>query len=123
MLLTFSHFAQFWHLAYFWDEVKVSEGKWGDPQTGEKDKKNEDQSSKLLFISKVKPGVCSLIKLDDIEDVLEEAPEKLADSVILFCQVNFPPVNTFLIAPLPGSWLDADSQAKVFPECEHLQSG
>ena len=35
----------------------------------------------------VKPGLCSLIKLDDIEDVLEEAPEKLADSVILFCQV------------------------------------
>eukprot|EP00090_Calanus_glacialis_P035219 TRINITY_DN6016_c0_g1_i4.p1 TRINITY_DN6016_c0_g1~~TRINITY_DN6016_c0_g1_i4.p1 ORF type:complete len:319 (-),score=91.45 TRINITY_DN6016_c0_g1_i4:136-1092(-) len=34
----------------------------------------------------VKPGVSSLIKLDDVEDVLEEAPEKLADSVILFCQ-------------------------------------
>ena len=62
-------------------------------------------------------------KLDDIEDVLEEAPEKLADSVILFCQVSFLPVIAFLIALLPGSWLDADSQAKVFSECEHLQSG
>ena len=71
----------------------------------------------------MKPGVCSLIKLDDIEDVLEEAPEKLADSVILFCQVSFLRVIALLIAPLPGSWLDANSQAKVFPECEHLQSG
>ena len=43
----------------------------------------------------MKPGVCSLIKLDDIEDVLEEAPEKLADSVILFCQVLLPAGDYF----------------------------
>ena len=28
-----------------------------------------------------------MIKLDGVEDVLDEAPQKLADSLILFCQV------------------------------------
>ena len=40
-----------------------------------------------LILFKVRPGACSLIRLDDVEDVLEETPEKLADSLILFCQV------------------------------------
>merc|ERR1712203_191221 len=31
-------------------------------------------------------GLCSVIKLDDVMDVLTEAPERLADSLILFCQ-------------------------------------
>ena len=31
-------------------------------------------------------GLCSIIKLDDVEDVVVEAPERLADSLILFCQ-------------------------------------
>ena len=31
-------------------------------------------------------GLCSIIKLDDVTDVVVEAPERLADSLILFCQ-------------------------------------
>jgi len=31
-------------------------------------------------------GLCSIIKLDDVMDVVVEAPERLADSLILFCQ-------------------------------------
>jgi len=34
----------------------------------------------------VRPGLCSIIKLDGVEDVLEEAPDKLADCLILFSQ-------------------------------------
>ena len=49
---------------------------------------------------KAKPGLCSLIKLDDVEDVLEESPEKLADSVILFCQVGIPLNIIILLTPV-----------------------
>ena len=35
----------------------------------------------------IKPGLSSLIKIGDVDDVLEESPSKLADSLILFCQV------------------------------------
>ena len=31
-------------------------------------------------------GLCSIIKLEDVRDVVVEAPERLADSLILFCQ-------------------------------------
>ena len=31
-------------------------------------------------------GLCSIIKLDDVTNVVVEAPERLADSLILFCQ-------------------------------------
>jgi len=34
----------------------------------------------------IEAGLCSVIKLDDVMDVLTEAPERLADSLILFCQ-------------------------------------
>ena len=34
----------------------------------------------------MKPGLCSIIKVEDVENVLAEAEEKLADAMILFCQ-------------------------------------
>jgi len=34
----------------------------------------------------MKAGLCSLIKMEDVENVLDEAEEKLADAIILFCQ-------------------------------------
>ena len=36
--------------------------------------------------SSIAVGLCSIIKLEDVGDVLAEAPERLADSLILFCQ-------------------------------------
>ena len=47
--------------------------------------------------SQIRPGLSSLIKVDDVEDVLEEAPEKLADSMILFCQVIISSIYALLI--------------------------
>ena len=35
----------------------------------------------------ITPGLSSLIKIEGVEDVVEGAPEKLADSLTLFCQV------------------------------------
>lgn len=34
----------------------------------------------------LKPGVCSIIKVEDVNDVLEDAAAKAADAIILFCQ-------------------------------------
>ena len=34
----------------------------------------------------VKTGLCSIIRVEDVENVLEEAHEKVADALILFCQ-------------------------------------
>eukprot|EP00090_Calanus_glacialis_P013875 TRINITY_DN2250_c0_g1_i2.p1 TRINITY_DN2250_c0_g1~~TRINITY_DN2250_c0_g1_i2.p1 ORF type:complete len:322 (-),score=110.47 TRINITY_DN2250_c0_g1_i2:163-1128(-) len=34
----------------------------------------------------IRTGICSIIKLEDVDDVLEEAEEKAADAIILFCQ-------------------------------------
>lgn len=34
----------------------------------------------------MKAGLCSIIKMEDVENVLDEAAEKLADAIILFCQ-------------------------------------
>jgi len=36
--------------------------------------------------AEVKPGHCSIIKIDDVEDVMKEAADKLVDAIILFCQ-------------------------------------
>ena len=41
----------------------------------------------LEIYSKIKPGLASIIKIDDITDPLREAPEKVADPLILFVQV------------------------------------
>jgi len=34
----------------------------------------------------MKAGLCSIIKVEDVENVLAESEEKLADAIILFCQ-------------------------------------
>jgi len=34
----------------------------------------------------VKPGNCSIIKLEEVDDVLREGTDKLVDAIILFCQ-------------------------------------
>ncbi|KAL3224397.1 hypothetical protein MRX96_026612 [Rhipicephalus microplus] len=36
--------------------------------------------------SKIDPAKAALLKLDDVEDILTDAPEKLAYSLVLFCQ-------------------------------------
>ena len=36
----------------------------------------------------ITPGLCSMIKVEDVADPLVEAPEKVAEALILFCQVN-----------------------------------
>ena len=43
---------------------------------------------KYSVFEQIKPGLSSLIKIGDVDDVLEESPSKLADSLILFCQVR-----------------------------------
>jgi len=48
---------------------------------------NTDLYDESLEIhSKIKPGLSSIIKIDDIAHPLREAPEKIADSLILFNQ-------------------------------------
>ena len=37
-------------------------------------------------MKKVKKGLCSIIRLSEVENVLEEAPKKAAGAMILFCQ-------------------------------------
>eukprot|EP00091_Calanus_sinicus_P018740 TRINITY_DN4388_c0_g1_i3.p1 TRINITY_DN4388_c0_g1~~TRINITY_DN4388_c0_g1_i3.p1 ORF type:complete len:311 (-),score=97.47 TRINITY_DN4388_c0_g1_i3:236-1168(-) len=34
----------------------------------------------------ITPGLCSIIKLEEVDDPLVEAPEKVAEALILFCQ-------------------------------------
>ncbi len=41
----------------------------------------------LDIYSKIKPGLASIIKIDDVTDPLREAPAKVADPLILFVQV------------------------------------
>ena len=37
--------------------------------------------------TQIKTGLCSIIKLEpDVDNILEETPEKAADAIILFCQ-------------------------------------
>ena len=37
---------------------------------------------------KITPGLCSIIKVEEVSDPLAEAPEKVAEALILFCQVR-----------------------------------
>jgi hypothetical protein len=45
----------------------------------------------VFLISKIKsqlrPGICSMIKIEDVYDVLKEATAKTAEAILLFCQV------------------------------------
>ena len=34
------------------------------------------------------PGLCSMIKVEDVSEPLVEAPEKVAEAMLLFCQVG-----------------------------------
>jgi len=43
-------------------------------------KKSED------IMKMMRKGLCSIIRMSDVEDVLEEAPEKATYAIILFCQ-------------------------------------
>ena len=36
----------------------------------------------------ITPGLCSIIKVEEVSDPLVEAPEKVAEALILFCQVT-----------------------------------
>ena len=36
----------------------------------------------------ITPGLCSIIKVEEVSDPLAEAPEKVAEALILFCQVR-----------------------------------
>merc|ERR1719450_181806 len=38
------------------------------------------------LMKKMGRGLCSIIRLADVEDVLEEVPDQAADAIILFCQ-------------------------------------
>jgi len=51
--------------------------------TGSKSKAARDTQD---IYEEVKPGICSIIKIDGVDDVLSEAPGKLVDAIILFCQ-------------------------------------
>eukprot|EP00088_Acartia_fossae_P013757 TRINITY_DN1727_c0_g1_i1.p1 TRINITY_DN1727_c0_g1~~TRINITY_DN1727_c0_g1_i1.p1 ORF type:complete len:330 (-),score=81.83 TRINITY_DN1727_c0_g1_i1:770-1759(-) len=43
------------------------------------------EESSMIY-SKIKPGLASIIKIDDVADPLKDAPEKVADPLILFVQ-------------------------------------
>ena len=32
------------------------------------------------------PGLCSIIKVEDVRDPLQEAPDKVSEALVLFCQ-------------------------------------
>ena len=38
------------------------------------------------IMKRMRKGLCSIIRMSDVEDVLEEAPEKVTYAMILFCQ-------------------------------------
>ena len=38
------------------------------------------------MMKQMKTGISSIIRLSEVEDVIEEAPKKAADAIILFCQ-------------------------------------
>merc|ERR1711892_1370222 len=45
------------------------------------------------MLKQMKKGLCSMINISEVENVLEEAPEEAADAIILFCQgMGFMPV-------------------------------
>lgn len=43
----------------------------------------------VFLTFQIRPALSSHIKVDEVGDVLKDAPEKLADSIILFSQVRF----------------------------------
>ena len=36
------------------------------------------------------PGLCSMIKVEDVSEPLTETPERVSEAVLLFCQVSVP---------------------------------
>ena len=34
------------------------------------------------------PGLCSMIKVEDVSDPLTETPDRVSEAVLLFCQVR-----------------------------------
>ena len=60
-------------------------------QKREKENLKNREKLTLRYIIKynfqLKPGICSIIKIEDVNDVLGDAPVKAADAIILFCQV------------------------------------
>ena len=52
------------------------------------------------------PGLCSMIEVEDISEPLTEAPDKVSEAVLLFCQAR-PKIKrctclTFNFVPLPN---------------------
>jgi len=48
--------------------------------------KNKNVKGSEEIHKQVKAGICSIIKIEEVDNVLEEAEEKAADAIILFCQ-------------------------------------
>merc|ERR1719339_826428 len=40
----------------------------------------------LPTLQRMKPGLCSIIKVEDVSEPLAESMEKVAEAVLLFCQ-------------------------------------
>lgn len=38
------------------------------------------------YLHKIEPGLCSIIKVEDVSNPLLESPEKVSEALILFCQ-------------------------------------
>jgi len=51
--------------------------------TGERSKYVEDSE---IIHTEISPGLCSIIKVEDISDPLLESPGRVAEAVLLFCQ-------------------------------------
>ena len=50
----------------------------------------------------------SLIKLENVGDVLLESPEKLSEAIIFFCHVNLTKhIKVLLLFHLKGYWINA----------------
>ena len=47
---------------------------------------NETKSKSDTFPFEITPGLSSLIKVEDVRDPLLEAPDKVAEALVLFCQ-------------------------------------
>ena len=42
----------------------------------------------LICIVQMAPGLCSMIKVEDVSEPLTESPDRVAEAVLLFCQVS-----------------------------------
>ena len=40
------------------------------------------------------PGLCSMIKVEDVSEPLTETPARVSEAVLLFCQVSVPIVSS-----------------------------